>query len=259
MRIRPQAGAFSVRSHLEAIQNCDLSTLGPLGLDRGSGRLSQPSPAANEINAWSDTSCFCCLIATVPKISQCSTKLSKRLEEKSLLESPNIPLTSDRPSRVVYWHSLSSAAFKRLNGRGGCDVGDKGTAAEASINLGDWCPWCPPPALRKSAPGFAVSLAGTCRHGPPSFVGPPCLLSPYRSYSVSTTRAFSLPGREGGREEDGPRRARGGRRGEQMSVEVQEQEVCSSPAGPQSTVKIPRCQHDVTRRREGRGHREPHE
>lgn len=55
----------------------------------------------------------------------------------------------------------------------------------------------------------AVSWVWMCQHGPLSLVGPPCLLSPYR-YCVSTTRAFSVPGRrEGGREEDGPRRAEG--------------------------------------------------
>lgn len=64
----------------------------------------------------------------------------------------------------------------------------------------------------------AVSWAWMCQHGALWLTGPPCLLSPYR-YCVSTTRAFSAPERrEGGREEDWPRRAEG--RGEERRANV---------------------------------------
>lgn len=65
----------------------------------------------------------------------------------------------------------------------------------------------------------AVSWAWMCQHGPLSLIGPPCLLSPYR-YCVSTTRAFSVPEREGGREGGGRTEEGGGERREERRANV---------------------------------------
>lgn len=78
----------------------------------------------------------------------------------------------------------------------------------------------------------AVSWAWMCRNGPLSLIGPPCLLSPYR-YCVSTTRAFSVPGRrEGGRGGGRSGGGKEGRKGEQMSVEC-------GPCSRSSLTKTP--------------------
>lgn len=74
MRIRPPAGAFSGWSHLEAIQNCDLSTVGPLGWERESYSLSQPLPAATASEWWS---------AKVPAVSLCPISVKQQLHGSS--------------------------------------------------------------------------------------------------------------------------------------------------------------------------------
>lgn len=81
--------------------------------------------------------------------------------------------------------------------------------------------------MLRNPSGHAVSWAWMCHRGPLSLIGPPCLVSPYR-YCVSTARAFSVPGREGGEGrtegEDGPRRAEGKAEGKEGGERERERE-----------------------------------
>lgn len=116
--------------------------------------------------------------------------------------------------------------------------------------------------MLRNPSGHAVSWAWMCHRGPLSLIGPPCLVSPYR-YCVSTARAFSVPGREGGREgRDGRRGGRAEEGGRESGGEGGERErgreqmsVVRGSCGPRSLTKMSAFYYSVVfvqlRRRRG--------